>query len=106
LIKLAKSKSFSTHRGSFLPSTIHPRPSTFSPARGWAEDKPGSVLVMMLSFRIGLLEVHASFASALRQVSTVFGLAIGFFVFRESRGAGRVISTLTILAGAVLIKMG
>jgi drug/metabolite transporter (DMT)-like permease len=69
----------------------------------------GGGLVMMLSFitfRIGLQEVHASYASALRQVSTVFGLAIGFFVFRESIGARRVISTLIILAGAVLIKMG
>ena len=69
----------------------------------------GGGLVMMLSFitfRIGLQEVHASYASALRQVSTVFGLGIGFFVFKEPFGLRRVLSTMSILAGAVLIKMG
>jgi len=36
---------FSAPRGSFLPSTIHPQPSTISPARGRADaDIPGEPL--------------------------------------------------------------
>jgi drug/metabolite transporter (DMT)-like permease len=66
-------------------------------------------LVMMLSFitfRIGLQEVYASYASALRQVSTLFGLLIAYFVFREPFGLNRVVSTLCICAGAMLLKLG
>jgi hypothetical protein len=36
LIKLAESTPFAASRESFLPSTIHPQPSTISPARGRA----------------------------------------------------------------------
>jgi drug/metabolite transporter (DMT)-like permease len=66
-------------------------------------------IVMMLSFitfRIALQDVYASYASALRQVSTVFGLLIAYFVFREPFGLHRVISTLLICAGAMLLKLG
>ena len=66
-------------------------------------------VVMMLSFitfRIGLQEVHASYASALRQVSTLFGLVIAYFVFKEPFGLNRVVSTLFICAGAILLKLG
>jgi drug/metabolite transporter (DMT)-like permease len=66
-------------------------------------------LVMMLSFitfRIGLQEVYASYASALRQVSTLFGLLIAYFIFREPFGLNRVVSTLFICIGAMLLKLG
>ncbi|MCP4119227.1 MAG: EamA family transporter [Desulfobacteraceae bacterium] len=69
----------------------------------------GGGVVMLLSFitfRIGLEEVYASYASALRQVSTLFGLGIGYLVFREALTLRRVVSSCLIVAGAVLIKMG
>ncbi len=69
----------------------------------------GGGVVMLLSFitfRIGLQEVYASYASALRQVSTLFGLGIGYLVFRETLTLQRVVSSCLIVAGAVLIKMG
>jgi len=69
----------------------------------------GGGVVMLLSFitfRIGLQEVYASYASALRQVSTLFGLGIGYLVFREALTFRRVVSSCLIVAGAVLIKIG
>lgn len=66
-------------------------------------------VVMMLSlitFRIGLEEAFASYASALRQVSTLFGILIGFFIFKEQITLKRVVSSIIIVAGAVLIKLG
>lgn len=69
----------------------------------------GGGLVMLLSFvsfRMGLQEAYASYASALRQISTIFSLAIGYLVFRETLTVGRIISACLIVAGAVLIKVG
>jgi len=65
-----------------------------------------AMLLSFITFRIGLQEVYASYASALRQVSTIFGLAVGYFLFKETLTLRRVISSLLIFAGAILIKMG
>ncbi len=74
---------------------------------------PGSILIggiiMLLSFvifRLGLEEAQASYASALRQVSTLFGIGIGFLFFKEQVGLNRIISSMLIVAGAILIKIG
>jgi drug/metabolite transporter (DMT)-like permease len=64
------------------------------------------MMLSFITFRIALQDVYASYASALRQVSTVFGLLIAYFVFREPFGLHRVISTLLICAGAMLLKLG
>lgn len=64
------------------------------------------MLLSFVSFRMGLAESFASYASALRQISTIFSLAIGYFIFRENLTRGRTISACLIVAGAVLIKMG
>jgi uncharacterized membrane protein len=64
------------------------------------------MLLSFVTFRIGLEEVQASYASALRQVSALFGLWIGYFFFREPFGLQRVVSTLCIVAGVALIKLG
>lgn len=64
------------------------------------------MLLSFVSFRMGLVESFASYASALRQISTMFSLAIGYFIFRENLTVGRTISACLIVAGAVLIKMG
>jgi drug/metabolite transporter (DMT)-like permease len=64
------------------------------------------MLLSFISFRLGLEEAQASYASALRQVSTLFGIAIGFLVFKEKVGLNRIISSMIIVAGAILIKIG
>ena len=64
------------------------------------------MLLSFVSFRMGLAESFASYASALRQISTIFSLAIGYFIFREHLTLGRTVSACLIVAGAVLIKMG
>lgn len=69
----------------------------------------GGGLAMMfsfISFRLGLQEVYASYASALRQVSTLFGIGIAYFIFREPFGLTRILGTLLIVLGAVCLKLG
>jgi len=65
-----------------------------------------AMLLSFITFRIGLQEVYASYASALRQVSTIFGLAIGYLMFKETLTCRRIISSCLIFTGAILIKMG
>lgn len=64
------------------------------------------MLLSFITFRLGLAEAFASYASALRQVSTLFGIFIGFFIFKESITIKRIISSVIIVMGAVLIKLG
>lgn len=64
------------------------------------------MLLSFITFRIGLEEAFASYASALRQVSTLFGMVIGFMVFRERLSLERIVSSCLIVAGAILIKLG
>jgi drug/metabolite transporter (DMT)-like permease len=68
----------------------------------------GGVALMLsfITFRYGLEQVYASYASALRQVSTLFGIGIGYFVFREPFGTPRVLGTLIIVLGAAGLKLG
>jgi len=64
------------------------------------------MLLSFITFRLGLEEAQASYASALRQVSTLFGICIGFLFFRERVGLNRILSSMLIVAGAILIKIG
>jgi len=64
------------------------------------------MLLSFITFRLGLEEAQASYASALRQVSTLFGICIGFLFFKEQIGLNRIISSILIVVGAVLIKIG
>lgn len=64
------------------------------------------MLLSFITFRVGLEESQASYASALRQVSTLFGIGIGFLFFREQVGRNRIISSIIIAVGAILIKIG
>ena len=65
-----------------------------------------AMLLSFITFRVGLQEVQASYASALRQVSTLFGLLLGYIVFKERFGPSRIISTLSIVLGTILIRLG
>lgn len=64
------------------------------------------MLLSFITFRLGLEEAQASYASALRQVSTLFGICIGFLFFKERVGLSRILSSILIVAGAILIKIG
>jgi drug/metabolite transporter (DMT)-like permease len=65
-----------------------------------------TLMLSFITFRYGLEQVYASYASALRQVSTLFGIGIGYFVFREPFGPTRVLGTLLIVLGAAGLKLG
>ena len=62
------------------------------------------MLFSFVTFRMGLETIQASYASALRQVSTLFGMGIGFLFFKEKVTLARTISALIIAVGAALIK--
>lgn len=65
-----------------------------------------TLAISILTFRYGLQDVPASYATALRQVSSLFSILIGFFIFRETFGITRVLATALIIMGVVLIRMG
>lgn len=62
----------------------------------------GSFLV----YRLGLRIAKVSYAASARQVSAVFGVIFGIFIFRESFGRIRLTGALMISAGIILLKMG
>jgi uncharacterized membrane protein len=64
-----------------------------------------TLMLSFITFRFGLEQVYASYASALRQVSTLFGIGIAYFVFREPFGPSRVLGTLLIILGAAALKL-
>ena len=65
-----------------------------------------TLMLSFITFRYGLEQVYASYASALRQVSTLFGIGLAYFVFREPFGLPRVLGTLLIVLGAAGLKLG
>lgn len=65
-----------------------------------------TLMLSFITFRYGLEQVYASYASALRQVSTLFGIGLAYFVFREPFGLTRVLGTLFIVLGAAGLKLG
>jgi len=59
-----------------------------------------------LTFRFGLKLAPMSYAVPVRQVSLLIGVLIGVFFLGESCGRIRFASTLLILAGVFIIRMG
>ncbi len=64
------------------------------------------IMTSFLSFRYGLKLAPMSYAVPVRQVSLLIGVVIGVLFLGESCGRIRVIATLLILCGAVLIRLG
>lgn len=64
------------------------------------------VFASFVSYRYGLTMVNLSYASAIRQVSTLFGAAMGIIFFKEKLTFNRVLGTVVILVGIVMIKIG
>ncbi|WP_022851878.1 EamA family transporter [Limisalsivibrio acetivorans] len=64
------------------------------------------VFVSFTSFRYGLTMVEVSYAAAIRQVNAIFALILGVLLYKERAGLPKVIATLIIMAGIVLIRIG
>lgn len=60
----------------------------------------------LATFRLGLVEVPVSYASALRQVSSLFGVLMGIIFLKEAYGWKRIIGSIIIISGVILIKLG
>ncbi|MDK2791937.1 MAG: hypothetical protein PWQ25_800 [Deferribacteres bacterium] len=65
----------------------------------------GIIFLSFLSYRIGLTYMNVSYATALRQVNSLFGLLIGYYFLKEKISVTRFVGAFLILSGAVLIKI-
>jgi len=64
------------------------------------------VMASFLTFRYGLNLAPVSYAVPVRQISIMVGVLIGIIFLKESCGKIRIMSSLLILGGAVLIRLG
>ena len=64
------------------------------------------MMTSFLTFRYGLNMSPVSYAVPVRQVSIIVGVLIGILFLGESYGRIRIISSLFILAGAIMIRLG
>lgn len=58
-----------------------------------------------VTYRLGLIDMQISYASALRQLSSFFGVLMGLFLLKESYGMQRIIGSIVIVAGIILIRL-
>ena len=59
----------------------------------------------IVTYRLGLVDMQISYATALRQLSSFFGVLMGIFFLKESYGRQRVIGSIVIIAGITLIRL-
>jgi drug/metabolite transporter (DMT)-like permease len=64
------------------------------------------VFASFTSYRYGLTMVELSYATALRQVNVMFGAVLGMTLFAEKMTVNKLLGTVIIMAGVVLIKIG
>jgi uncharacterized membrane protein len=68
-----------------------------------------SGVVLSLSFylfRYALSIKEVSYAACVRQISPLFGVFLGLYILIEPYGLIRLISTISIVLGIALIKLG
>ena len=66
----------------------------------------GVILVLSaVTYRIGLIDIPLSYGVAIRQVSGLFGLLMGIILFKEGYGKTRLVGTLIIVAGVILVRL-
>ena len=63
------------------------------------------LLASILTYRFGLKVTEVSYATSVRQVNALFGVALGIFVFRERLGGLRMAAAVLIVAGVAVIKI-
>ena len=59
----------------------------------------------IVTYRLGLVDMQISYASALRQLSSFFGVLMGLIFLKESYGLQRIIGSIVIITGIVLIRL-
>lgn len=64
------------------------------------------VFASFTTYRYGLTMVELSYATALRQVNVLFGAVFGLMLFGEKLTVNKLLGTIMIMAGVVLIKIG
>jgi drug/metabolite transporter (DMT)-like permease len=64
------------------------------------------VFASFTTYRYGLTMVELSYATALRQVNVLFGAAMGLLFFKEKFTFYRLLGTIIIMSGVVLIRVG
>jgi len=64
------------------------------------------VFASFTTYRYGLSMVELSYATALRQVNVLFGAFMGIIFFKEKFTFYRLLGTLVIMSGVVLIRIG
>lgn len=64
------------------------------------------VFASFTSYRYGLTMVELSYAAALRQVNVLFGAFLGLMLFREKLTVNKLLGTVIIMAGVILIRIG
>lgn len=63
------------------------------------------IFMSFLSYRLGLISTKVTYASALRQVSALFGVLLGTFFLKEVFKVNRLFGAGIIIVGAVLIRL-
>jgi len=64
------------------------------------------VFASFTSYRYGLTMIELSYATALRQVNVLFGALFGMLLFGEKLTVNKVLGTVVIMIGVMLIKLG
>ena len=64
------------------------------------------IMASFLTFRYGINMSPVSYAVPVRQVSILVGVMIGILFLHEPCGRYRLLGALTILAGAIMIRLG
>ena len=62
------------------------------------------LLASILTYRFGLKVTEVSYATSVRQVNALFGVALGILIFRERLGSLRLAAAAIMVAGVVVIK--
>lgn len=59
----------------------------------------------VVTYRLGLVDMQISYATALRQLSSFFGVLMGLIFLKESYGLQRIIGSIVIITGIILIRL-
>ncbi len=59
-----------------------------------------------VTYRIGLIDMQVSYAAAIRELSSLFGVLMGIFFLKESYGPQRIVGSVVIITGIILINFG
>ncbi len=58
-----------------------------------------------ITYRLGLIDMQISYDSALRQVSSFFGVLMWLIFLKETYGIKRIAGSIVIVLGIILIRL-